>query len=118
MPRVRLAAFGASSIDIEVRGYVATTSVHEFMAVQEELLQMIMRQVEAAGTSMAFPSTTAYLSRDDGIPGPSVLPTSHVSGDAEGVSEGGEPSPAPRPDRERAAGLINDDKSPDGSEDD
>ena len=69
MPRVRLAAFGASSIDIEARAYVATTSVHEFMAVQEELLSMIMRQVEAAGTGMAFPSTTAYLTRDGGIEG-------------------------------------------------
>ena len=57
MPRVRLAAFGASSIDIEARAYVATTSVHEFMAVQEELLAMIMRRVEAARTGMAFPST-------------------------------------------------------------
>ena len=73
MPRVRLAAFGASSIDIETRAYVETTSVHEFMAVQEELLSMIMRQVEAAGTGMAFPSTTAYLTRDAGIEGPGAL---------------------------------------------
>jgi MscS family membrane protein len=73
MPRVRLAAFGGSSIDIEARAYVATTNVHQFMAVQEELLSMIMREVEAAGTSMAFPSTTAYLTRDEGIAGPGVL---------------------------------------------
>ena len=73
MPRVRLAAFGASSIDVEARAYVATTSVHEFMAVQEQLLTMIMRRVEAAGTGMAFPSTTAYLTRDDGIEGPAAL---------------------------------------------
>ena len=73
MPRVRLAAFGASSIDIEARAYVGTTSVHEFMAVQEKLLAMIMRQVEAAGTGMAFPSTTAYLTRDGGIEGPGAL---------------------------------------------
>ncbi len=73
MPRVRLAAFGASSIDIETRAYVETTSVHEFMAVQEELLSMIMREVGAAGTGMAFPSTTAYLTRDDGIEGPAAL---------------------------------------------
>ena len=73
MPRVRLAAFGASSIDIEVRAYVDTTDVHEFMAVQEQLLAMIMRLVEAAGTSIAFPSTTAYITRDDGIVGPAAL---------------------------------------------
>ena len=73
LPRVRLAAFGASSIDIEARAYVETTSVHEFMAVQAELLAMIMGAVEAAGTSMAFPSTTAYLTRDGGIEGPAAL---------------------------------------------
>lgn len=73
MPRVLLAGFGASSIDIEARAYVDTTSVHEFMAVQAELLAMIMRAVEAAGTGMAFPSTTAYLTRDDGIEGPEAL---------------------------------------------
>lgn len=73
MPRVRLAEFGGSSIDVEARAYVATTSVHEFMAVQEQLLAMIMRTVESAGTGMAFPSTTAYLTRDDGIEGPAAL---------------------------------------------
>jgi MscS family membrane protein len=74
MPRVRLVGFGASSIDIEARAYVDTTNVHEFMAVQAELLAMIMRTVEAAGTSMAFPSTTAYVTRDSGIAGPTALP--------------------------------------------
>jgi MscS family membrane protein len=73
MPRVRLAAFGASSIDIEARAYVETTNVHEFMAVQEQLLSMILRLVETAGTGMAFPSTTAYLTRDGGIEGPAAL---------------------------------------------
>jgi len=86
MPRVRLAEFGGSSIDVEARAYVATTSVHEFMAVQEQLLAMIMRTVEAAGTGMAFPSTTAYLTRDDGIEGPSALPAERAE------QSGGEPS--------------------------
>ena len=86
MPRVRLAAFGASSIDIEARAYVDTTSVHEFMAVQEELLAMIMRAVEAAGTSMAFPSTTAYVTRDEGIEGPGALPQPTVQPEAAPVA--------------------------------
>ena len=73
LPRVRLSGFGASSIDIEARAYVATTSAHEYMAVQAELLAMIMRSVEAVGTGMAFPSTTAYLTRDGGIAGPGAL---------------------------------------------
>ena len=79
LPRVLLAGFGASSIDIEARAYVDTTSVHEFMAVQAELLAMVMRAVEDAGTGMAFPSTTAYLTRDDGIEGPEALPAAEVS---------------------------------------
>ena len=79
MPRVLLAGFGASSIDIEARAYVDTTSVHEFMAVQAELLAMIMRAVEEAGTGMAFPSTTAYLTRDDGIEGPEALAAAKAS---------------------------------------
>ena len=94
MPRVRLAEFGSSSIDIEARAYVATTSVHEFMAVQEELLASIMRTVEAAGTGMAFPSTTAYLTRDDGIEGPGALATAEPSSAGETMSEGPPAKPA------------------------
>jgi MscS family membrane protein len=94
LPRVLLAGFGASSIDIETRVYVETTSVHEFMTVQAELLAMIMRSVEAAGTGLAFPSTTAYLTRDDGIKGLGALPTSEASG-AEATPAG--PSPSKRP---------------------
>lgn len=87
LPRVRLAAFGASSIDIEARAYVDTKSVHEFMAVQEELLAMIMRMVEAAGTSIAFPSTTAYITRDSGIVGPAALPERNISEPAAAPAE-------------------------------
>ena len=95
MPRVLLAGFGASSIDIEARAYVDTTSVHEFMAVQAELLAMIMRAVEEAGTGMAFPSTTAYLTRDDGIEGPEALATGEASGppDAAETPEPANPEP-------------------------
>ena len=96
MPRVRLAEFGASSIDVEARAYIATTSVHEFMAVQEELLAMIMRTVEAAGTGMAFPPTTAYLTRDDGIEGPGALPTPEapVTEESSAASTSAERAPA------------------------
>lgn len=69
MPRVRLAGFGSSSIDIEVRAYIETNDYHRFMAVQEGLLLMFLRVVEEAGTSMAFPSSTTYLTRDTGIAG-------------------------------------------------
>ncbi|MEM0908674.1 MAG: mechanosensitive ion channel family protein [Pseudomonadota bacterium] len=67
LPRVRLVGFGSSSIDIEVRAYVLTSDYGEFLRVQEELMLMVMRAVEAAGTGFAFPSQTAYLARDSGL---------------------------------------------------
>ena len=73
MPRVRLIGFGASSIDIEARAYVLTGDYGEFLAVQEDLLLMISRLVEEAGTGFAFPSQTTYIARDD-TPDPSRLP--------------------------------------------
>ena len=90
LPRVRLAEFGASSIDVEARAYVATTSVHGFMAVQEELLAMILRTVEAAGTGMAFPSTTAYLTRDEGIPGATAPPPDEAGATDTGTDGAGQ----------------------------
>jgi len=96
LPRVLLAGFGASSIDIETRAYVDTTSVHEFMAVQAELLGMIMGAVEQAGTSMAFPSTTAYLTRDDGIAGPDALTTAGASTAEDSPSDVRAEEPGPK----------------------
>jgi MscS family membrane protein len=61
MPRVRVAGFGAYSIDIEVRAYVDTTDSNRYMAVQEQLLLMIYRLVAEVGTAIAYPSTTATL---------------------------------------------------------
>ena len=43
------------------------------MAVQEQLLLMAYGIVEDVGTSIAFPSTTAYLTRDHGLAGGASL---------------------------------------------
>ena len=67
-PRVRVVKFGASSIDIEVRARVDTDGFPEFQRIQEELLLMIFELVESAGSTFAFPSTTAYLVDDAGLP--------------------------------------------------
>lgn len=75
LPRVTVAGFGSSSVDIEVRAYVDTTSFHEFMLAQHELLMIIYRMVDEAGTQIAFPSTTAYLAQDAGITGRPAHPT-------------------------------------------
>jgi MscS family membrane protein len=62
--RARLAALGASSLDIEVSADVATTVTAEFQAVREELLLGILEVVERCGTALAFPSQTLYLGKD------------------------------------------------------
>lgn len=66
-PRVRLVGFGTSSIDIEIFAYVMTPDYGKFLEVQEALVLLIMRTVETAGTSFAFPSQTTYLARDTGL---------------------------------------------------
>ena len=54
-----------------------------------------MRTVEAAGTGMAFPSTTAYLTRDDGIEGPSALERAQAEPAEEVATEGAASEPDP-----------------------
>jgi len=67
MPRVRLTGFGNSSIEIELRAYVLTTNFSEFLEVQELLLLDLLKLVEEAGTALALPSSTTYLSRDHAL---------------------------------------------------
>jgi MscS family membrane protein len=62
--RVRFARLGDSSLDIDVFAYVRVSAYSEFLAVQEELLLRVLEIVEAAGTSVAFPSHTVYLRSD------------------------------------------------------
>lgn len=62
--RVRFVAFGASSLDVQVRAQIATTSTGEFAAIRQEILLRIMDIVEQGGSAFAFPSTTLYLGRD------------------------------------------------------
>jgi MscS family membrane protein len=64
--RIRFVRFGASSLDLEVFAYVLINDFAKFLEIQEDLLLRIMDIVEAAGTGIAFPSQTAYLTRDRG----------------------------------------------------
>ena len=68
--RARLAALGASSLDIEISADVLTTSTEEFQTVREELLLGVLKVVERCGTSVAFPSQTLYLGKDRTPGGP------------------------------------------------
>ena len=62
--RVRLARFGAYSLDVEVFAYVKAADYPSFLGVQEELLMRIMGIVKYAGTGLAFPSQTMYVRTD------------------------------------------------------
>ncbi len=65
--RCRFAAFGASSLDIEVFCWIDTSDYNRFTAVSEELNFRIAEIVESAGTSFAFPSRSVYIAREGGI---------------------------------------------------
>ncbi len=59
--RVRFLSFGTSSLDVDISAYVAVIDYACFLEVQEELLLQIMNAVQAAGTRMALPSQTTYV---------------------------------------------------------
>jgi len=65
--RIRLVAFGPSSLDTEIFAYVLEKDYDTFLAVQEDLLLRIMDLVEAGGSGFAFPSQTLYMSNDEGL---------------------------------------------------
>lgn len=67
LPRVALTGFADSAITIQIRAHILTTQFEEFLRIQGQLLLDIARTVNAAGTGFAFPSQTAYLTRDTGI---------------------------------------------------
>lgn len=65
--RIRFGAFGASSLDINVRVYALTNEWNEFHAIREDLFMRFADAIEEAGSSVAFPSTTVYMGEDDGL---------------------------------------------------
>jgi len=65
--RVRFVGFGAYSLDIEVFAYVDTADHTEFLGIREDLYLHFMDAIKEAGTGFAFPSSTTYVGRDDGL---------------------------------------------------
>ncbi len=65
--RVRFVGFGASSLDVDVFAYVDTCDGNEFLAIREHVYLLFMRAIEEAGTGFAFPSSTTYVSQDEGL---------------------------------------------------
>ena len=71
--RVRFFRLGAFSLDIEVVAYFFAADWARFMEVQEQLLLSVTDIVRSAGTEIAFPSQTMYMSdpsrpQNSGIP--------------------------------------------------
>ncbi len=50
---VRLVAAGPNSLDVEIHDYIMTTDWNEFLEIREDLLMLVLREVEAAGTTLA-----------------------------------------------------------------
>jgi MscS family membrane protein len=65
--RVRFVGFGAYSLDLEVFAYVDTADWNEFLGIREDLYLRFMDAIKEAGTGFAFPSSTTYIGRDDGL---------------------------------------------------
>jgi MscS family membrane protein len=62
----RLAAFSPSSLDVEVLCWFQTSDFDEFRDSRQEALLGIMRILEEAGTSLAFPTRTVYVAGPKG----------------------------------------------------
>lgn len=58
---VYFARFGASALEIEVTAWFGVTDWNEFQGLREEVFMQFMTVVEAAGTSMAFPTQTVHV---------------------------------------------------------
>jgi len=62
--QARLAGFGESSLEIELRAFAATTDFDEFLAIRQDLLLRVMSLVEDAGTRLAVPVAVELEARD------------------------------------------------------
>ena len=67
--RVRFRQFGDYFLGVEIFAYVRTNEYYEYWAIREDLNLRIMDIVKEAGTGFAFPSQTAYWTRDSGLDG-------------------------------------------------
>ncbi len=70
---VRFKQFGAFSLDIEIMAWFRTCDWGEFQGIRQEVLLQFMGVVQSAGTSMAFPTQTLHLDRQDAR-GPAASP--------------------------------------------
>lgn len=67
MPRVKLIAFGPSSIDIETRAHVPTADFAHFLTVQQELLLELQGIIEEGGSGFASPARPSISVATEGL---------------------------------------------------
>jgi MscS family membrane protein len=65
--RVRFVDYGAYSKDVEIFAYLRCQDQETFLAIKEDILLRVEDIINEAGSGFAFPSQTAYLSRDTGV---------------------------------------------------
>jgi len=65
--RVRLTDVAGSSLSAEIFAYILTRDYNEYAAVREDLLLRMLEILDEAGSGLALPSQTLYLSRDHGV---------------------------------------------------
>ena len=65
--RVRFLRLGAFSLDVDVFAYVFARDWSHFLEIQEQLLFAVTGIVEAAGTEIAFPSQTMYVTNTSDV---------------------------------------------------
>jgi small-conductance mechanosensitive channel len=63
--RAHFSSFGASSLDYEIVYYVTTPEYNDYMDTQQEINLSIVRAFEQEGISMAFPSRTLYVRKEE-----------------------------------------------------
>jgi MscS family membrane protein len=66
--RVRFVRINSSSLDVEVFAYLLLPDYATFLAVQEELLIMLLEVVEKTGTRLALPSQMTYVAGESTHP--------------------------------------------------
>lgn len=65
--RIRFVEFQDSALGIEIFSYILTREAADFNAIREDVLFRLLEIVDQAGTGLAFPAQTVYLTRDAGL---------------------------------------------------
>lgn len=71
--RVRLVSFDDYAQTVDIFAYVMAPDTDGFLEIQQELLFAIHEIVVRCGSDFAFPSSTVYLGKDQGLPTANLL---------------------------------------------